>query len=181
MSSHRRPWFKWYPKEFMLDARIMSLSADAELLCRRMIDLMALSSDYTITGDIFTLNALTWPDMPPDDFGRLYESIQHPGFSVFTELPNGRLTNNIFQIETAFDGPRRSFPIDWREKREATFCFDNYTCQYCGARNTALECDHIIPHCKGGSDDFENLITACQRCNRDKNRKMLSDWMGANK
>lgn len=47
---------------------------------------------------------------------------------------------------------------------------DAFTCQYCGSvpPSVVLEIDHIKPVCDGGSDDKENLITACFDCNRGK-------------
>lgn len=47
---------------------------------------------------------------------------------------------------------------------------DNFTCQYCGrkAPDVTLECDHIHPVSRGGSDDFDNLIAACWECNSGK-------------
>ncbi len=43
-------------------------------------------------------------------------------------------------------------------------------CQYCGAHppNVLLECDHIEPVALGGANDLDNLVTACQTCNRGK-------------
>lgn len=59
---------------------------------------------------------------------------------------------------------------------------DNFECQFCGSRpgNDRPHVDHIIPWSYGGSDDFENLCTACDRCNLGKRdrisvpRKFLS-------
>lgn len=31
--------------------------------------------------------------------------------------------------------------------------------------------DHVIPRAKGGSDDLENLVLACHKCNLDKGAK----------
>lgn len=49
---------------------------------------------------------------------------------------------------------------------------DGFRCQYCGAASTdedvRLEVDHILPLSRGGSDDIDNLITACHVCNRGK-------------
>lgn len=51
-------------------------------------------------------------------------------------------------------------------------CFkrDDFTCQYCGRKTPAviLECDHVIPVSKDGSDEIENLVTSCFDCNRGK-------------
>jgi hypothetical protein len=47
---------------------------------------------------------------------------------------------------------------------------DNFTCQYCGrkAPEVILEIDHIIPKNYNGTDDIDNLITACRDCNYGK-------------
>ena len=47
---------------------------------------------------------------------------------------------------------------------------DKYVCQYCGAcgPKVELEIDHIIPVARGGTDDMENLKTACFDCNKGK-------------
>lgn len=47
---------------------------------------------------------------------------------------------------------------------------DGYQCVYCGKNPTQcpLEVDHVVPEAEGGTDDPENLVTACQDCNRGK-------------
>ena len=47
---------------------------------------------------------------------------------------------------------------------------DKYVCQYCGAcgPKVEVEVDHKIPVSRGGTDDIDNLITACFKCNRGK-------------
>lgn len=47
---------------------------------------------------------------------------------------------------------------------------DNFCCVYCGSRApiAVLEVDHRIPRASGGSDDDDNLVTACWSCNRGK-------------
>jgi len=52
---------------------------------------------------------------------------------------------------------------------------DNYTCQYCGKKNSDLTIDHVVPRVKGGKDSWNNLVTACQRCNNTKGDKDLSN------
>lgn len=52
--------------------------------------------------------------------------------------------------------------------RFQVFKRDKFTCQYCGASGCDLEIDHIEPVANGGSDDMDNLITACKACNRGK-------------
>jgi 5-methylcytosine-specific restriction endonuclease McrA len=69
-----------------------------------------------------------------------------------------------------------------RRVRELVFERDRYTCRYCGLPITVLRrwhdplqrwiglihLDHIVPKCKGGTDDLKNLVTACQPCNLAK-------------
>ena len=43
----------------------------------------------------------------------------------------------------------------------------NWTCAYCGARG-ALQPDHRVPLARGGSNNIENILPACRRCNQRK-------------
>ena len=54
--------------------------------------------------------------------------------------------------------------------RFEVFKRDGFICQYCGKHppEVTLEVDHIQPKSKDGSDDINNLITACFDCNRGK-------------
>jgi 5-methylcytosine-specific restriction endonuclease McrA len=45
---------------------------------------------------------------------------------------------------------------------------DGFKCAYCGRSDLPLTIDHIIPRAKGGSDSWENLISACTFCNNHK-------------
>lgn len=41
-------------------------------------------------------------------------------------------------------------------------------CAYCGRTLTAFQVDHLHPRHLGGGDELENLVPACQLCNRYK-------------
>lgn len=66
--------------------------------------------------------------------------------------------------------------LSWEELRDEIFQRDNYTCTYCGQRRTAayLEVDHRVPLARSGSDDPDNLVTACWECNREKGT--MTEW-----
>lgn len=49
---------------------------------------------------------------------------------------------------------------------------DNYTCQYCGDRNVHMTLDHVIPRTHGGTDSWDNLVCACDKCNSRKGDKI---------
>ena len=50
------------------------------------------------------------------------------------------------------------------------FFRDNYTCQYCNTKkpHRELTLDHVFPKSRGGKDTWENLTTACKKCNNEK-------------
>lgn len=51
--------------------------------------------------------------------------------------------------------------------RQNVFKRDRSRCVYCGSRD-ALTIDHVVPRSMGGRDAWDNLVTACQRCNARK-------------
>ena len=57
-----------------------------------------------------------------------------------------------------------------QKKRFEIFKRDGFICQYCGAHPPAaiLHIDHIVPVASDGSNDIDNLITACSKCNQGK-------------
>lgn len=44
---------------------------------------------------------------------------------------------------------------------------DGYQCQYCSTAKD-LTLDHLIPRSKGGKSTWNNLVTACKKCNSKK-------------
>jgi hypothetical protein len=51
--------------------------------------------------------------------------------------------------------------------RNNIFKRDGSRCQYCGSTDN-LTLDHVIPKSRGGSSNWDNLITACKTCNSKK-------------
>lgn len=55
---------------------------------------------------------------------------------------------------------------------------DGFRCRYCGAgrfHQVALQVDHIHPVSKGGLTVPDNLVTACEPCNKGKCAELLTD------
>jgi 5-methylcytosine-specific restriction endonuclease McrA len=44
---------------------------------------------------------------------------------------------------------------------------DHHSCQYCGS-SKHLTLDHVIPRSRGGQHRWDNVVTACERCNSKK-------------
>lgn len=74
----------------------------------------------------------------------------------------------------AFDGQRLP-AAEWHVLRSITLERDNYICQYCGSA-ARPHVDHKIPLSRGGTNLFENLITACGPCNQSKGAKLPTEW-----
>jgi 5-methylcytosine-specific restriction endonuclease McrA len=50
--------------------------------------------------------------------------------------------------------------------RKAVFARDGGRCVYCNAAATSL--DHVIPKSRGGAHSWDNVVSACGRCNHVK-------------
>jgi len=55
-----------------------------------------------------------------------------------------------------------------RLTRREVFQRDHFTCMYCGEQAHELTLDHVIPRYRGGRHTWENLVSACKRCNHRK-------------
>lgn len=58
-----------------------------------------------------------------------------------------------------------------------TYRRDDYTCQYCGAKDRAMTYDHWIPQTVGGVTTLENGVTACRPCNKKKGHMAPETWV----
>ena len=67
---------------------------------------------------------------------------------------------------------RKSFS---KQTRILIFSRDDSRCRVCGgsSKEVKLVVDHIFPHDKGGTDDFENLASLCEDCNLGKSDLLL--------
>lgn len=66
-----------------------------------------------------------------------------------------------------------------RENRLKVYERDGYKCQYCGKQLTRFTAtlDHVKSVKNGGDNSFENLLTACLKCNSKKNFRLLGDFV----
>ena len=62
-----------------------------------------------------------------------------------------------------------------KTKTLEVFKKNNGNCWYCGCCN-ANTVDHVVPKSNSGSDDIENLVPACKKCNSQKNKKTLEQF-----
>ncbi|MCH7736452.1 MAG: HNH endonuclease [Chloroflexi bacterium] len=90
-----------------------------------------------------------------------------------------QLENHLGQLHTVsrvVDAPsvirlaymvKRPFLPRKLSKKEV-FLRDKFTCQYCGKKAHDLTLDHVIPRRQHGAHTWENVVTACNRCNLRK-------------
>ena len=57
--------------------------------------------------------------------------------------------------------------------RKAVFARDGGRCVYCGAAATSL--DHVVPKSRGGTHSWDNVVSACRRCNHVKADRGISE------
>jgi 5-methylcytosine-specific restriction endonuclease McrA len=60
-----------------------------------------------------------------------------------------------------------------RFSRQNLFARDKFRCQYCGDRFSIpdLTYDHVVPVARGGRKTWENIVTSCITCNREKGNR----------
>ena len=57
--------------------------------------------------------------------------------------------------------------------RRALFARDGGRCVYCDAPATSV--DHVLPRSRGGQHIWENVVSACRRCNHVKGDRAISE------
>ena len=85
MSSNRRPWYKWWPKDFNQDEKVKGLGWDAELIYRRLLDVMWQSNDCRLPNDINYLSNAVAIALPKELFATAWLQIQREKFELFIE------------------------------------------------------------------------------------------------
>ena len=100
MSSLKRPYYKWYPKDFNQDEKVKGLSWDAELIYRRVLDVMWQSNDCQLPNDIDYLYNAVANALPKESFIASWKQIQRENFSLFVES-NGWIYSKRLKIELA--------------------------------------------------------------------------------
>jgi HNH endonuclease len=165
-------WFRFYPS-FIDDFRLSKIPDWQQLLLIKLMCAEAngyLSPSYTSGFEEDLAAAL-----------RVSDSQWIQARDLFMEKGFLKRKGNGFSVTyfEDFAPCELRLPLSqWRVLRESIFLRDNYTCQYCGAYGVSLQCDHVIPISRGGSNDESNLVTACKPCNLSKHNKTPEEWKG---
>lgn len=63
----------------------------------------------------------------------------------------------------------------WKEWEDLVEQYEGL-CAYC-KEAPAESRDHVVPIAAGGTNDIENILPACLRCNKSKGAKALEEWL----
>jgi len=103
-----------------------------------------------------------------DAVTRVYNETCHVVFEYDREI----LTNKVKMKWPSVIARNTSDTVDEKVKLgpESLFYRDHGLCAYCEKEITiaSLTCDHVIPKSKGGKFSWNNIVSACGRCNRAK-------------
>ena len=67
----------------------------------------------------------------------------------------------------------------YRRNRPIVLEEAGWRCEWPGCVNRATSVDHIVPICKGGSNDRANLRASCVSCNSRGAAKLMNDTINA--
>jgi len=92
----------------------------------------------------------------------LIEATQQMLYSASHAIPIPLVIRLVHYVKL----PHRRVP----PTRVAIMLRDLHICQYCGDTpgRHDLTVDHVIPRSRGGGHSWQNLVTACKRCNQKK-------------
>lgn len=165
-------WFRWYhgcisdPKFSVIARKSGSQKPVVIAVWAALLEHASQSADRGSIGDVdqeFIAAALDLPD-------EVVASIM-AAMAAKKLISGGRIVaGNALRTESPL-------PYDWNRRRYTVFIRDNFTCQYCGTRAEKPHADHVTPRSRGGSDEIENLVTACPSCNLRKSDKTPEEWL----
>jgi 5-methylcytosine-specific restriction endonuclease McrA len=118
---------------------------------------LVLNADYTAMGIVSVPKAFLLVFLNKADL--IAESSQDVLRTVNTTFP----LPSIIRLHRYINIPRKGVMLT----RQNVFRRDGNKCQYCGTHDD-LTLDHVLPKSKGGRTSWDNLITACRRCNSNK-------------
>lgn len=91
------------------------------------------------------------------------EQVEHNGKMVYADFP----LPSVIRLRHYVSVPYKEIPLTRRNILHR----DGHSCQYCGYTGEDLTLDHVIPRSRGGQDTWENIVTACVRCNVKKGNR----------
>jgi HNH endonuclease len=113
-----------------------------------------------------------WAD--PDHFGTAGAQDAHEGEGDCRSFDEANDLSGRQSAERHPAGGDKYIPVRMQVvTKKNIYLRDNHTCQYCSRKFHASELtlDHVLPRSRGGRNTWENLVTACRKCNQAKDSR----------
>ena len=194
MSTERRPWYKWYPKDFVVDEKVQGLSDDAELLYRRLLDILWQANALQLPNNCLKLANQIARGWTKERFENAWNDIQTPGFELLKTSSDGnwiyssRLKEEAEKVEIISkirsNNGRKAKAKQKPSKSQASAPYtdtdtDNNTC----AKNCACEiCFNRFWEMYGKKRDRKKCLTKwknLKQSDRDKIFKTLPAYVAS--
>ena len=91
------------------------------------------------------------------------EQLEHNGKYIYAGFPLPTVIRLRYYVRV----PYKEIPLTRRNILHR----DSHSCQYCSYAGDDLTLDHVVPRSRGGGDTWENIVTACVRCNVRKGNR----------
>ena len=133
---------------------------------------LVLNADYTPIS-ILPLHTVSWKEaivLVYQEKCKLLESYE----DLVINSPRTSYRVPSILVNTRYVRPKRK--VEYSPYN--IFLRDNYQCQYCGefAPGIKLTKDHWVPQAEGGKSTWENVTTACDKCNHKKQTQNQTRW-----
>lgn len=109
-----------------------------------------------------------------DDFDAAIAELKDNGYVVVrAEWVYLQFRSAVQEISVLTESP--AWTAVSKAVRQRIYERDGFACIYCTS-TTQLSIDHVLPRSRGGTNNEDNLATACRRCNSSKGSRTLKEW-----
>jgi 5-methylcytosine-specific restriction endonuclease McrA len=131
---------------------------------------LVLNADF-MPKSAFPLSTINWQDAAKDLFLGKYVRVSDYEASIKTRTQEYVLPSVVAM--KAYVPIKNGVPFN----RHNIFIRDEGRCAYCPERLRLSDFtfDHVVPQCKGGVTEWENIVCACQPCNTRKGSKSVRE------
>ena len=144
-----------------------------------------------MNGKVLKLNAayipidiVDWEDAITDWVNGKVEIVEayadrmlHHGYDETTQMHKGEIPYPAVVRVIEFNSPKKNMKFYKPFSRRNVWERDDHRCQYCGDILSLkdMEYEHVHPQSKGGETRWNNIVTACTKCNRKKADKTCAE------
>ena len=121
MSSNDRPWFKFFPRDWLSDEKVRALSFFARGVYVEILSLLWNTSSCELPADIERLSKRV--GLPAEEFQKAWDEIQFPGEEILKikrgKIRSSRLFSQKVELEAISDTRRKAAKVRWGKGLDA--------------------------------------------------------------